>query len=417
MYSSGVLKGFSYRAYPTGDQRRALARLFGCCRVVFNDAVQARRDARDRGMPYPGLSELQHSVITQAKTTPDRAWLAQVSNVPLQQSVRDADRAYRNFFDSVKGTRKGPKVGFPRFKSRRGRQSARFTRHAFTVAHTNGCRWGFVTLSKVGRIKIAWSRDLPSDPSSATIILNPDGTYHVSFVVDVPAFPHAEPLREGCGVDLGHRSLASVAGTDGAREKMANLHPLETSLSKLARQQKSLARKQKGSRNYDKQRLKVAKTHAHTAHIRTDNAHKISTRLVRENQLISMEDLDVKALCQGWPSRRQRRAQHDAGWGMLRTLVQQKADERGRAVVLVDPADTSAACAVCGWRNPALGSKHVWTCEGCGAVLDRDWNAAVNILVAAGLAETLNACGGDIRLALVRADPDETGTRRTHCRH
>jgi putative transposase len=150
-----MLKRFRYRAYPTGGQKQALARLFGCCRVVFNDVLAVRETAHQNGLPYPSSIDLQKTLITQAKHTPERAWLSEVSVTPLQQSVQDADRAYRNFFTSVTGKRRGRTVGHPRFKRKQGPQSARFTRNSFSIIHTPGCTWGFVTLSKIGCVKLA----------------------------------------------------------------------------------------------------------------------------------------------------------------------------------------------------------------------------------------------------------------------
>ncbi|MGO4205006.1 RNA-guided endonuclease InsQ/TnpB family protein [Rhodococcus sp. TAF43] len=156
-----------------------LARSFGCARVVFNDAIRARQDARTAGEKISD-TEVQRRVVTLAKATPQRAWLGEVSSVVLVQACQDARRAYRNFFDSVAGKRKGRKVGAPRFRSRRdNRQSIRFTRNGFSVTARG------VRLAKIGDVELAWSRSLPSEPSSVSVIEEPDGRYYVSFVVEV----------------------------------------------------------------------------------------------------------------------------------------------------------------------------------------------------------------------------------------
>ncbi|MDQ0955830.1 transposase [Streptomyces phaeochromogenes] len=169
---------YVFRVYPDAGQRTALARAFGCARVVFNDAVRAREDARRAGRPFPKAGELSTRLITEAKQTIERSWLGEVSAVVLQQSLRVAESAYRNFFASLKGTRKGPRLGVPRFKSRRdARQSIRFTANA---------RWkitdsGRLKLPKIGAVKVKWSRTLPTAPSSVTVVKDAAGRYFASF--------------------------------------------------------------------------------------------------------------------------------------------------------------------------------------------------------------------------------------------
>ena len=171
----------AFRLYPEPGQRVALARAFGCARVVFNDAVRAREDARAAKQPFPKAAELSKRLITEAKQTVERSWLGEVSSVVLQQSLRDVEAAYRNFFASLKGERKGPKVGATRFRSRKdARQAIRFTANA---------RWkitgsGRLSLPKIGDVKVKWSRVLPVTPSSVTVIKDAAGRYFASFVID-----------------------------------------------------------------------------------------------------------------------------------------------------------------------------------------------------------------------------------------
>ncbi|WP_233213365.1 RNA-guided endonuclease InsQ/TnpB family protein [Mycobacterium hubeiense] len=177
---------YRYRIDPTSAQKAVLARVFGCCRVVFNDALRVREEAHRAGVKLSD-SEIQRRVITAAKTTEARAWLYEVPSVALVQSVNDSRRAWRNFFDSHTGKRKGRKVGRPRFKSRKDhRQSFRLTRNGFSVRPN-----GRLYLAKVGEVAVRWSRELPSEPSSVTIIREPDGHCYASFVVDVPPSPRA----------------------------------------------------------------------------------------------------------------------------------------------------------------------------------------------------------------------------------
>ena len=407
-----MLKRYRYRAYPTGGQAHAAARAFGCARVVFNDFLAERRRLKDenrhREVPF---SETAKSVTTLAKLNPERAWLSEVSAVVLQQSVRDAERAYRNWFDSLSGKRKGRKVGHPRFRSKRDhRQSIRLTRNGFSV-HETTHGVGFVRLPKIGDVRFALSRPLPSEPSSVTLTRSASGVWHVSFVVEVP---DPDPLPETgrvAGIDLGLTDLAAIAYSDGTREKVASPRHLRSKERKLARAQRELARRQRGSANRAKSRVKVARIHEKVAATRLDHHHKLASRLVRENQAIGLETLSITGLART----RLARSIHDAGWGILVRLIEEKARERGRTVVREDRfSPTTRTCSVCGVLSGKKSlSIRVWQCEHCETRLDRDYNAAVNILVAAGLAETLNACGPGVRRALACAVGDEAGTHRS----
>ena len=186
-YDRGMHLRYNYRLYPTPDQRAALARAFGCARVVFNDALRARQEAFASGLPYIGDAELS-ARLTAAKASPDRAWLGEVSAVVLQQALADLNTAYRNFFASVTGKRRGPKIEPPRFKSRKDhRQAVRFTANArFKVLPD-----GKLRLPKIGDVPVRWSRELPSGPSSVTVIRDSAGRYFASFVVEAaPGVSH-----------------------------------------------------------------------------------------------------------------------------------------------------------------------------------------------------------------------------------
>ena len=249
---------YNYRAYPTGEQRRALSRLYGACRFVYNWAIDQRRlmFAR-RGKPQ-SAGQLSH-MLTLLKRDPDHRWLTEVSSIPLQQAVRHADAAYRNFYRLYRAgktrlvtnqrTGKRHRTGLPRYKSRRdGEQSATFTRSAgFKVEHADGCRWMFLTLPKVGRIRLRWTRDLPSRPSGVAIMLHADGSYEASFtvLVEKDATP-PEPIHEACGIDMGLESLMSVVHDDGSREKIPHPRTLKHKARKLRKLDKRLARQGEG---------------------------------------------------------------------------------------------------------------------------------------------------------------------------
>ena len=166
---------YRYRIYPSPAQRQALARAFGCARVVYNDCLRVRDQCYAVGEKISD-TEVQRRVITVAKATPERAWLGEVASVALVQACQDARRAYHNWFDSLTGRRKGQKVRHPKRRRKRGRQCIRLTRNGFSL------RGGRLYVAKVGEIKVAWSRDLSSVPSSVTVIRDPDGRYYASFV-------------------------------------------------------------------------------------------------------------------------------------------------------------------------------------------------------------------------------------------
>ena len=245
-----MLLRYNYRLYPAPGQRQALARAFGCARVVFNDALAARQDAHAAGRPYLTDGELS-ARLTAAKATPERAWLGEVSAVVLQQALADLTAAYRNFFASAAGRRKGPRVAPPRFRSRKDRRQAiRFTRNA-RFAVTAG---GKLRLPKIGDIAVRWSRDLPSEPSSVTVIMDAAGRYFASFVVETGEDPLPEAGTEA-GIDLGLTHFAVLS--DG--RKVANPRFLRRAERKLRTAQKALSRKAPGSSNRAKARVRVAR--------------------------------------------------------------------------------------------------------------------------------------------------------------
>ncbi len=389
---------YRYRAYPTAAQAETLARTLGCARVVFNDALRLRDAAHEAGEKISD-TEVQRQVVTLAKRTPEREWLGEVASVALVQACQDARRAYRNWFDSMSGKRKGRKAGHPRFRSRKdNRQSVRLTRNGFAM---HGDR---VYIAKVGDVRIRWSRPLPSGPSSATVIREADGRYYVSFVVERDAEPLPATGRE-TGIDVGLDRLAVTS--DG--EIIANPRFLRAKERHLARAQRALARKKKGSANRVKARRRVAVLHRKVRETRIDHAHKAALRLVRDSQAVYAEDLAVAGLART----RLAKSVHDAGWSQFLRLLEEKAEYYGRTFHRIGRfVPSSQVCSACGVKDgPKPLSVRTWTCGACGAVHDRDVNAARNIL-AAGQADRLNACGGNVRPAGTLATRVEAGTRR-----
>jgi putative transposase len=376
---------YNFRLYPTPGQRQALVKAFGCARVVYNDGLRIRQQAHAAGLPYIKDADLQRRVICEAKKTPERAWLAEVPSVVLVQLLNDLHKAYRAFFSSVSGKRKGPRIAPPKLKSRKDRRQAiRLTRNGFSIRPN-----GRLYVAKVGAVKVRWSRDLPSEPSSVTVVKDASGRYFASFVVEVDPEPLPETDAE-VGIDLGLKHFAVLS--DGQR--ITSPRFLRRAERRLKKAQRALSRKQKGSKNREKARLKVAKAHARVADARRDWAHKLSTKIIRENQAVYVEDLAVKGLART----RLAKSVHDAGWAQFVAMLQYKAARYGRIFARVGRfTPTSQVCSTCGALDgPKPLHVRSWTCAACGTVHDRDLNAAKNIL-AAGRAERLNACGAGVR--------------------
>lgn len=423
---------YSYRAYPTTRQQRDLSRLFGCCRFIYNTVIADRQMVYETGLrevtdPRPTPTNPDRSVRSfdanrqAALITYERSrkpWLADVSSVALIQSMRDAEQAFTNFFNSAAKKRKGSKVGFPRFKSRfSGKQSARFTCNGFRV---DGDR---VFIAKIGWVRFVLSRELPSAPSSVTITRRPDQTFEVSFVIEVEKTDLSPTTERHAAIDVGLDTFASVVYSDGAREKIDNPRFYRKQQRKLRQAQRALSRKQgpdkrtrqTPSNGWRKQQTKVARLHNRVGHARTDFARKLAHRLASENSTTAIESLSIRGLARSGAKNAQgrglRRSVHDVAWGAFFAALVHVAGER---VIPVSPAYTSQTCSVCGVPDgPKPLSVREWQCQACHAVLDRDWNAAVNILLAAGQVESLNAGGGDVRLRLAEAVARETGTRRS----
>jgi len=368
-----MLLRYQFRAYPGGPERARAARTFGCVRTVYNDAVAARRAAFAAGLPCPSSAKLQKLLITEAKRTPERAWLAEVSPVPLQQAVRDCDQVYSRFFKWIKGGRVGQKSGRPNFKKRSHRQSARFNRNAFRLRDT-----GALYLAGIGDLRIVWSRELPAAPSSVTLIKTPTGKFFVSFVVETAegTFP---PLSEDddTGIDAGLSCFAVMR--DGKRIESPKF--LGRQEKRIAKAQRALSRKQKGSKNWHKQRVRVSRLYERTADQRRDFLQKQSTAIVRENQAVYVEDLDVRAIQQRFG-----RLAIDQALGSFLKMVEEKCARYGRDFVKVDRYFPSTQmCSACGALTGPKGkaglSKRKWICSAprCGARHDRDENAEVNL--------------------------------------
>jgi putative transposase len=395
----GMQLRYRYRCYPSPAQQQALSRSFGCARVVWNDALALSNKLYAEGEKYPGGSALMTLVITKAKRTPERQWLTEASHSMLQQSVRDLDRTFRNWWGSLTGKHKG-KARAPRFKKRSNDQSIRICGKQFRVTE------GGVRFPKVGDLPLVWSRPLPAVPSSCTIIKDAAGRYFASFVVEVDR-PQLEPNGNTVGIDLGLTTFATLS----TGEKVDAPKPLRSASKRLRKLQRNLSRKTKGSNRRNRARVQVARLHARIADTRKDFLDKLSTRIIRENQTVVLEDLKVSGMIR---NRKLARSIADAGWRQFRLLLESKALMYGRTVNIISTWEpTSQRCSACG----ELGGKkplniRAWTCLHCGAEHDRDINAANNI-AAAGQVEAQNGRGARRKTGLPAAGCEASTQQRS----
>jgi putative transposase len=378
-----VQRSYKYRWYPTEEQAAELARTFGCVRLVYNKALEARTaawQAEQRRISYAATSVL----LTGWKRTDELAFLNDVSSVPLQQALRHLQAAFTAFWNRS--------AGYPKFKAKkRSRASAEYTRSAFRY------RDGQLSLAKLeGPLAIVWSRPLPprAEPSTVTVSRDAAGRWFVSLLVEdvIAPLPPAIHTDTGevyvVGLDTGLTSLVALS----TGEKLTNPRHERRDQQRLTKVQRGLARKQPGSRNRERARVKVARVYTRIADRRRDHLHQLTTRLVRENQAVVIEDLYVRGMI---ANHALARAISDAAWSELRRQLEYKCAWYGRTLVVVDRwLPSSKTCSACGRLAVAMPlAVRTWACQACGARHDRDVNAAKNIL-AAGLAAT--ACGAGV---------------------
>jgi putative transposase len=385
---------YQYRIYPTDQQRKDLAKLFGCVRVVWNDALALCRQSER----LPSNGDLQKICITQAKKTQGRQWLSEVSNIPLQQSIADLGVAFSNLFAFRNGKRKGQKINPPKFKKRTNRQSARFRKGGFSIKGTK------VFLAKIGCIKTKWSRPLPSEPSSVAVIKDTAGRYFLSFVVEVKPEIKQAP-NKAVGIDLGIKVFGALS--TGERVKSPSYSKLDR---KIRRTQRKLSRRSKTSKRRERMRLRVAKLKTKLRDTRKDFLHKLSTKVINENQVIALEDLNVSGLLK---NRKLSRAISQAGWREFRTMCEAKSHKFGREFIVISRWEpTSQVCSDCGYRWGKLDLKvREIVCMNCGTHHDRDENASKNIeQVGVGHIHDSKRTGRECKTSL-EAVPDELSTR------
>lgn len=381
-YPVEMHRAFRYRFYPTPNQEQQLRQTFGCVRLIYNRALQERSEAwvnEKKSISYA----TQSRSLTQLKRDPEFAFLNEVSAAALQMPLRHLQQAYENFF--------AKRARYPRFKRRKYGGSATFARNGFIW------RNGSVILAKMREpLAIRWSRPLPEsvEPSSVTVSVDAAGRWHASLLCEDSTIRPLRKCKEAVGVDVGLNALVTLS----TGEKIANPRHDARELARKRILSRRLARKEKGTKNRDKARLKLARLHARVADRRRDNLHKLTTRLVRDNQTIVVEDLNVRGMVQ---NRCLARAISDASWAELVWQLEYKCEWYGRELVKVDRFfPSSKTCSNCGAIREGLRlNERTWTCKSCNAKHDRDHNAAKNIL-AAGHAVT--ACGPDVSHGVLR---------------
>ncbi|HYU75215.1 MAG TPA: RNA-guided endonuclease TnpB family protein [Ktedonobacteraceae bacterium] len=387
-------KAYKYRMYPTDEQANMLARTFGCCRYAYNWALRARTDAffqRGERLYYNQLAVM----LTELKKQEETAWLTEVSSVPLQQSLRHLDTAFRNFFEG--------RAEYPTFHKKHGVQSATYAANAFTWDGAN------LTLAKMDApLDIHWSRSLPTGCQPTTVTVSKDYAerYFVSMLVE-EEIKHLPGVNKQVGLDLGLKSM--VITSDG--HTYGNPKFFAQDEMKLAQAQRRHAKKQKGGKNRRKAQLKAARIHARIADRRRDYQHKLSREIIRENQVVCVESLHVKNMVKNHTLAK---AISDVGWGEFVRQLAYKAEWYGRTLVKIDKwYPSSKRCFDCGHILDSLTLDiRYWTCPQCGVSHDRDINAAKNIL-AAGLA--VAACGEAVRPGRAKAQPGTSPrSRKAH---
>jgi putative transposase len=387
-----MLTKWRFRCYPTPEQAKSLSRTFGCCRFVYNHFLRLRTNAYRHGEQTVRYAETDR-LLTALKKTTECTWLNEVSSVPLQQSLRHLQAAFVNFFEK--------RSSYPSFKKKLGRQSATYTRSGFRWDGPNRR----LLVAKIGRLKVRWSRKVSVEPSSVTITHTPSGRYFVAMTLDIPAPSPLSKSKSVIGVDLGLSRLATLS----TGERVTNPQYLGKRLKRLARLQRVLSRRVKGSRRWHRQRKRLARLQEHIADARKDTLDKLTTRLVREHGTIVIEDLNVRGMVKNHSLAR---SLNDASLGTFRRMVTYKAAGAGRTLVVADRFfPSSKLCHACGHRLDSLPlSCREWNCPSCKAHHDRDDNAARN-LQNLGAGHALSARGGVV--SRPEAKVSERKPRRT----
>lgn len=359
-----MLKGYKYRIYPNRQQENQIQKTFGCCRFVYNQTLAYRKDLYETEKQSMSKIDCNNYINRSLKKEYD--WLKEVDKFSLTNSVYDMDNAYQKFFKEH--------AGYPKFKSKKD------NRKSYKTNATNGNIEVSFDKNKIKLPKLKWVKakihcEFEGKIKSATISQNPSGKYFVSILVEMDYIP-AKSTGAMVGIDLGIKDLLITSGG----EKFDNIHTTKKYEDKLAKEQRKFARKVKGSKNWNKQRIKVARIHEKIRNTRIDYLHKVSHKLINENQVIVSEDLSVSNMVK---NHHLAKAITDCGWYELTRQLEYKAEWNNRQYIKIGRfTKTSQPCNVCGYVNTDTKDLSVrkWICPQCGTVHDRDINAAINIL-------------------------------------
>jgi putative transposase len=375
-FTQVLRRGFKFRFYPTKEQETLLRQTLGCARFVWNYFLDLRQKSwkqENKSLSYYDTAKL----LTQLKKEPEYIWLNDVSIIPLRYSIYDLDGTYKKFF---KGN-----CGYPNFKKKSGKNSIGLDTSAFRIKDGKF----FIAKSKQP-LNIRFHIQLPQNQEIRflTISLEPSGKWYVSFNLEDPSIQPLPESQNQIGIDLGITTFATTSNGDKIKSP-----DLKKEYQKLKRLQRRMSKKQKGSKNRNKARLKVARQYEKITNIRKNFHHQVSRKLVNENQVIVLEDLKVKNMVK---NRKLSRAISEQGWYQFRSFLEYKCNWYGRELVAISQwYPSSKTCSSCGSIQPKMPlSVREWTCPDCGTKHDRDINAAKNILA---VGTTVSACGDSVR--------------------